>query len=49
MFHSPFENQASNFMKKETLAQVFSCEFCEIFKNTCFAEHLWTTASGKHY
>ena len=20
--------------KKETLAQVFSCEFCEIFKNT---------------
>ena len=23
-------------MKKETLAQVFSCEFCEIFKNTYF-------------
>ena len=23
-----------NFIKKETLAQVFSCEFCEIFKNT---------------
>ena len=23
-------------MKKETLAQVFSCEFCEIFKNTFF-------------
>ena len=22
--------------KKETLAQVFSCEFCEIFKNTRF-------------
>ena len=22
------------FIKKETLAQVFSCEFCEIFKNT---------------
>ena len=21
-------------MKKETLAQVFSCEFCKIFKNT---------------
>ena len=23
-------------MKKETLAQVFSCEFCEIFRNTYF-------------
>ena len=23
-----------NFIKKETLAQVFSCEFCEISKNT---------------
>ena len=22
-----------NFIKKETAAQVFSCEFCEIFKN----------------
>ena len=26
--------QACNFIKKETLAQAFSCEFCEIFKNT---------------
>ena len=25
---------ACNFVKKETLAQVCSCEFCEIFKNT---------------
>ena len=33
-------------MKKETLAQVFFCEFCEISKNTSFTEHLWTTASG---
>ena len=32
-------------MKKETLAQVFSYEFCEISKNTFFTEHLWTTAS----
>ena len=29
-----------NFIKKETLAQVFSCEFCEIFKNTFFTEQL---------
>ena len=25
-----------NFIKKESLAQVFSCEFCEISKNTFF-------------
>ena len=25
-----------NFIKKETLAQVFSCEFCEISKKTFF-------------
>ena len=31
--------------QKETLAQVFSCEFCKIFKSTLFTEHLWTTAS----
>ena len=27
---------ASKFIKKETLAQVSSCEFCEISKNTFF-------------
>ena len=36
---------ACNFNKKETLAQVFSSEFCEISKNIFFTEHLWTTAS----
>ena len=30
----------SLFFKNEILAQVFSCEFCEIFKNTLFTEHL---------
>ena len=29
-----------DFNKKETLAQVFLCGFCEIFKNTFFIEHL---------
>ena len=38
--------QACNFIKKETLAQVFSCEFCKISKNTFLAEHLWATASS---
>ena len=32
-------------LKWKTLAQVFSCEFCKISKNTFFIEHLWTTAS----
>ena len=32
--------EACNFNKKETLAQVFSCKFCEISKNTFFTEHL---------
>ena len=34
-----------NFIKKETLAQLFSCEFCEISKNNFLTEHLRTTAS----
>ena len=37
--------EARNFIKKEKLAQVFSCEFCEISKNTFFVEHLRETAS----
>ena len=40
-----FAGLACNFIKKETLAQVFSCEFCEISKNTFFTEHLCKTAS----
>ena len=38
---------AYNFIKKETRAQVFSCEFFKISKNTFFTEHLWTTAFQK--
>ena len=37
---------AYDFIKKENLAQMSSCEFCEISKNTLFIEHLRTTASG---
>ena len=36
-----------NFIKKESLAQVISCEFCEISKNTFYIEHLRATASRK--
>ena len=31
--------------KKDTLAKVFSCEFCEIFKNTFFTEYFRVTTS----
>ena len=36
--------EACNFIKKETLAQVFSCQFSKISKNTFFTEHLQATA-----
>ena len=39
------EPQACNFIKKETLAQVFYCEFCENSKNNFFTEHIWAIAS----
>ena len=36
---------ACNFIKKKAVAQVFTCEFCEIFKNVFFTERLLMTAS----
>ena len=33
LFFNKVAGLACNFIKKETLAQVFSCEFCEISKN----------------
>ena len=39
-----------NFFKKNTLAQVFSCEFCEISKNIFFTEHLrWLLPNLKSF
>ena len=37
-----------NFIKIETLAQVFSCEFSKISKNNIFTEYVWATASITH-
>ena len=34
-------NKVAGLIKKETLAQVFSCEFCEICKSTIFIEDFW--------
>ena len=36
--------EACNFIKKETLAQKFPCEFCEVSENTVLRECLWATA-----
>ena len=45
---SPYFNkvagQVCNFIKIEDLTQVFSCELCEISKNTFFTEYVWATA-----
>ena len=36
-----------NFIKKETLAEVLSCEFYEVFKNSFFNRTLTVAASDK--
>ena len=45
LFFNKVAGLACNFIKKETLAQAFSCIFCEISKNTFFTEQLWMTSS----
>ena len=44
-----FRPKACNFIEKGSLVHMFSCEFCEISKNTFFTEHLRVTASGYFY
>ena len=38
-----FSKKVCDFIKKENRAQVFSCEFWEISRNTCFTDHLRMT------
>ena len=38
--------KAATLFKKETLAQMLSCEFCEISRNNIFIEHTQATAFG---
>ena len=45
LYEKQCSQEACNLIEKETLALVFSFEFCEISKNTLFTEHLRTTAS----
>ena len=39
-FLMKLEDSTCNFIKNEALAQVVFCEFCEIFKNIFYIEHL---------
>ena len=44
-FLTKLQASACNFIKQETLAQVFCCEFCEISRNVFFTDYLRATAS----
>ena len=39
-FLKKIQTETCNFIKKKTLAQVFSCEFCEILRTPFCIEHL---------
>ena len=39
---------ACNFIKKKTLAQVFSVNFVKLLRRSFYLEHLWATASVKN-
>ena len=41
-------SSSCNFIKKETLAQLFSSQFCKIFKSIFFTEHLQTAVSESY-
>ena len=40
-FNKVADLEPCNFIKKETLAQVFSCAYCEISKNTFLSKHVF--------
>ena len=39
------QTEGYNTINKDTLAHMFSCKYCEIFKNIYFMEHLQKSAS----
>ena len=45
LFINTFQDKACKFIKKETLALVFFCEFCGIFRNNFFTKYFRETAS----
>ena len=40
LFFNKVAGEVCDYIKKETLAQVFSCEYFQIFKNAFFMKHL---------
>ena len=40
-------SQACSIIKIEILAQLFSCELCEILRTSFFTEHRWVTGSDE--
>ena len=46
LFLITLQTSVFNFIKKETVAQVFSCEFCKSFNDTYFYRAPVVTASG---
>ena len=49
LFQLSYRPKAYNFIKKDTLAQVFFCKFCEISKNTFFKRTLPVVTSANSY
>ena len=49
LFFNKVAGLAWNFIKKESLAQVFSCEFCEIYNNTFLYRTTPVAASVNFY
>ena len=45
LFFHKVTDSGLQFYQKETLAQMFSYEFCKIFENNFFSEYLRVTAS----
>ena len=45
-FVGRFLNKVAGLQPARDSTQMLSCEAYETFKNTCFEEHLQTTASG---
>ena len=46
-FYLRFQDEDWNVIKKETLTQVFSCKFWQIFNNTFLTEYLRLTVSDR--
>ena len=46
LFFNEVAGSRGKFIKKKILTQVFSREFCQIYKKTFLTEHLQATASG---